>query len=241
MLPRVILHIGVSVDGRIDWGQGDMGLYYELAARWNAEAMLSGSNTMRTAYAGQETPPEADAEASGPKELHPLHVPFLVVVDSRGQIRNWRVIQREPYWRDVVVLCSRATPPAYLDDLRECHLDYIVAGDERVDFRTALEELNARYGITKVRVDSGGILSGVLLRAGLVDEVSVLVGPCLVGGASPRSMFVAPDLASPDGVIPLKLIAVERMRGDIIWLRYKVVIREQGSGIREYTLPVTDH
>jgi len=241
MLPRVILHSGVSVDGRIDWGQGDMGLYYELAARWNAEAMLSGSNTMLAAYAGQETPPEADAEASGPKELHPLHVPFLVVVDSRGQIRNWRVIQREPYWRDVVVLCSRATPPAYLDDLRECHLDYIVAGDERVDFRTALEELNARYGITKVRVDSGGILSGVLLRAGLVDEVSVLVGPCLVGGASPRSMFVAPDLASPDGVIPLKLIAVERMRGDIIWLRYKVVIREQGSGIREYTLPVTDH
>ena len=241
MLPRVILHSGVSVDGRIDWGQDDMGLYYELAARSNAEAMLSGSNTMLAAYAGQETPPEADVEASGPKELHPLHVPFLVVVDSRGQIRNWRVIQREPYWRDVVVLCSRATPPAYLDDLRECHLDYIVAGDERVDFRTALEELNARYGITKVRVDSGGILSGVLLRAGLVDEVSVLVGPCLVGGASPRSMFVAPDLASPDGVIPLKLIAVERMRGDIIWLRYKVVIREQGSGIREYTLPVTDH
>ena len=223
MLPRVILHSGVSLDGRIDWGQDDMGLYYELAARWNAEAMLSGSNTMLAAYAGQETPPEADAEASGPKELHPLHVPFLVVVDSRGQIRNWRVIQREPYWREVVVLCSRTTPPAYLDDLRQCHLGTIVAGEERVDLRAALEELNARYGITKVRVDSGGILSGVLLRAGLVDEVSVLVGPCLVGGTSPRSMFVAPDLASPEGVIPLKLIAVEQLRGDFVWLRYEVV------------------
>jgi len=226
MLPRVILHIGVSVDGRIDWGQDDVGLYYELAARSNAEAMLSGSNTMLAAYAGQETPPEEDL-GTGPKELHPLHVPFLVVVDSRGQIRNWRTIQREPYWRDVVVLCSRATPPAYLDHLRECHLDTIVAGEERVDLRAALEELNARYGITKVRVDSGGILSGVLLRAGLVDEVSVLVGPYLVGGTSPRSMFVAPDLASPDGVIPLRLIAVEQMRGDIVWLRYEVVIREQ--------------
>jgi 2,5-diamino-6-(ribosylamino)-4(3H)-pyrimidinone 5'-phosphate reductase len=229
MLPRVILHIGVSLDGRIDWGTGgdDAGLYYELAARWNAEAMLSGSNTMLAAYSGQETPPEADLDPSGPKELHPLHVPFLVVVDSRGQIRNWRVIQREPFWRDVIVLCSRATPQAYLDDLKKCHLDYIVAGDERVDFRTALEELSARYGITKIRIDSGGILSGVLLRAGLVNEVSVLVGPYLVGGTSPRSMFVAPDLASPDGVIPLRLIAVEQMRGDIIWLRYEVVIREQ--------------
>jgi len=41
-----------------------------------------------------------------------------------------------------------------------------------------------------------GRLNGVLFRAGLVDEVSVLVNPCLVGGTSPRSIFRArSDLA----------------------------------------------
>jgi 2,5-diamino-6-(ribosylamino)-4(3H)-pyrimidinone 5'-phosphate reductase len=56
-------------------------------------------------------------------------------------------------------------------------IDYIVAGDDHVDLRLTLEELNARYGVRIVRVDSGGTLNGVLLRAGLVDEVSALINP----------------------------------------------------------------
>ena len=34
-----------------------------------------------------------------------------------------------------------------------------------------------------MRVDSGGALNGALLRAGLVDEISLLVHPVLVGDA----------------------------------------------------------
>jgi 2,5-diamino-6-(ribosylamino)-4(3H)-pyrimidinone 5'-phosphate reductase len=74
-----------------------------------------------------------------------------------------------------------------------------------------------------VRVDSGGTLNGVLLRAGLVDEVSLLVNASLVGGTTPRSIFQAPDLISSQGVIPLKLTHVEQMEGDVVWLRYDVI------------------
>lgn len=223
MMPRVILHNGVTVDGRMDWfmGGGDMGLYYELAARWNADAMLSGSHTMLTAYS-QDAPEEEEGNPEA-KELHPLHVPLLVIVDSRGQVRNWRQIQREPYWRKAISLCSHSTPPGHLAYLQKRQVEYIVAGEDRVDLRAALEELNLRYGVRIVRVDSGGALNGALLRAGLVDEVSVLVTPCLTGGTTPRSIFVAPDLISPEGVIPLKLIHLERLRGDVVWLRYEVV------------------
>ena len=224
MLPRVILHIGVSLDGRIDWSCGDIGLYYELAAHWPADAMLSGSNTMLAAYRMNGGNPDED---EGPLEA-PEKVPgdqrqLLVVVDSRGRGRQWSFWRRQPYWRDVMVLCSRATPQTYLDYLRQKRVEFIVAGDGHVDLRAALEELNARYGVKAIRVDSGGILNGVLLRAGLVDEVSVIVDPCLTGGTTPRSMFVAPDLTSAEGIIPLKLAHVENVRGDTVWLRYEVV------------------
>ena len=226
MLPRVILHNGVTVDGRMDWfaGEGDMGLYYELAARWNADAMLSGSNTMLAAYAQEGVPEEVESDLED-KELHPLHVPLLVIVDSRGQVRRgaWHRIQREPYWRKAISLCSHSTPPSHLAFLQERQVEYVVAGNERVDLRVALEELNLRYGVKVVRVDSGGALNGALLRAGLVDEVSILISPCLTGGTTPRSIFVAPDLTSSDGVIPQKLIHMERLRGDVVWLRYEVV------------------
>ncbi len=90
-------------------------------------------------------------------------------------------------------------------------------------FGRRLEQLNERYGVRTVRVDSGGTLNGVLLRAGLVDEFSLLITPSLVGGTSPKSAFRAPDLTSVDGVIPLRLLQVEKLEGDHLWLRYEVV------------------
>jgi len=219
MLPRVILHNAVSLDGRMDWLAPDMGLFYGLISGWKEDATLAGSDTMLAAEA-----PDEDEGAAEPLEKDPADArPLLVVPDSRGRIRNWHVWRRQPYWRDVVALCSRSTPKSYFDYLEKRRIERIVAGDDRVDLRAALEELNARYGVKVVRVDSGGTLNGALLRAGLVDEVSVVIHPSLVGGESPRSIFRAPDLTSSEGVVGLRLAHVERLDGDIVWLRYEVV------------------
>jgi 2,5-diamino-6-(ribosylamino)-4(3H)-pyrimidinone 5'-phosphate reductase len=145
-----------------------------------------------------------------------------VVVDGRGRIHNWAQIQAQPFWRQVTVLVAGATPPAYLDELARQGVTWITAGDDRVDLRRALEALSAEYGVHTLRVDSGGALNGALLRAGLVDEVSVLLAPLLVGGQSPRSLFVAPDVASPEQTIPLRLTHVEQVGEGRVWLRYQV-------------------
>jgi 2,5-diamino-6-(ribosylamino)-4(3H)-pyrimidinone 5'-phosphate reductase len=224
MLPRVILHNEASVDGRIDWLTVDVGQYYELASHWSADAMLAGSNTILNAYSPGDERPEEDEEAFRPPKKKPDdRRPLLVIPDSRGRVRTWYLLRKEPYWRDTVALCSEFTPRTYLDYLQKRSIDYIVAGRDRVDLRAALEELNARYGVELVRVDSGGILNGILLRAGLVDEVSVLVNPSLVGGTTPRSIFRAPDLNSSNDVINLRLAHVEKVSGDVIWLRYEVI------------------
>ncbi len=223
MLPRIIVYNAVSLDARIDWFPADIGKFYELASHWKEAATLAGSDTIIKAYAGG-TATDEEAELSEPSENNPDDTrPVLVVPDSRGRLRVWHKLRREPYWRDVIALCSRATPAPYLEYLKKNHVDYLVAGDEHVDFRVALEHLNIQYGIKVVRVDSGGTLNGVLLRAGLVDEVSVLIHPSLVGGISPQSFFRAPDLTSPDSVIKLELLHLQKLDGDLIWLIYEVV------------------
>ena len=222
MLPRVILHNMVSVDGRMDWFTPDVGLYYEIASRFDEDAMLSGSNTILAMPAAEEQLEEADQISEPPEVDADAARRLLVVVDSRGRVQNWRFLRRQPYWRDVAALCCGTTPQSHLEYLEREQVAYIVTGEEHVDLRAALEELNGRYGVQVVRVDSGGILNGLLLRAGLVDEVSVLIDPSLVGGTSPRSIFTAPDLASSEGVIGLKLMHLERFEGDVVWLRYEV-------------------
>ncbi|MEE8374009.1 MAG: RibD family protein [Dehalococcoidia bacterium] len=223
MLPRVVLHNEVSLDGRFDWVTPDLGQFYELASRWKEDATLAGSETLLSAYPEEQLSAD-DMEGAQPPEKNPDDTrPLLVVPDSRGRLRSWHLLRKEPYWRDVVALCSRSTPEAYLDYLSERHVEYVVAGDDHVDLRAALEELNARYGVLTVRVDGGGSLNGALLRAGLVDEVSLLIDPCLVGGTTPRSVFQAADLNSSDSVIQLRLVHFEKVKGDVVWLRYEVV------------------
>ena len=117
--PKVIIFDGLSLDGRLDGGggdtQADMNLYYTLAARWNADVMLSGSETMVTAFAGQEEVPPSKAS----KELHPLAVPMLAIVDSRGRIHCWNHIKQQVFWKDAIALVSRATPKSYLEELEQ--------------------------------------------------------------------------------------------------------------------------
>jgi 2,5-diamino-6-(ribosylamino)-4(3H)-pyrimidinone 5'-phosphate reductase len=221
LLPRVILHNAISVDGRIDWFSADIELFYELVSGWKEDATLAGSETLLKAYQDSTEQVEQSAEEIAPEKDESK--PLLIVPDSRGRIRNWRQLKRESYWRDAIAFVSHSTPQEYLNYLKNENVDYIMTGDEHVDFRAALEQLNEKYGVELIRVDSGGTLNGVLLREGLVDEVSVLIHPALVGGLKAQSMFRALDLTSAEGVISLKMINIQKAKGDIIWLMYEVV------------------
>jgi 2,5-diamino-6-(ribosylamino)-4(3H)-pyrimidinone 5'-phosphate reductase len=222
MLPHVILHNAVSVDGRFDWITPDLALFYGIAASFGEEATLAGSNTIVAGYPEEDL--ELDLEGYEPPQRNrDGSLPLLVVPDSRGRVKAWHLLREEQYWRDAVALVSTATPREYMEYLDRLGIDYIVAGDDHVDMRAALEELNSRYGITVVRADCGGTLNGVLLREGLVDKVSLLLSPCLVGGKELRSMFIAPELASAHGVIALRLERMEKLEGDVVWLLYEVI------------------
>ncbi|MFN2237329.1 MAG: dihydrofolate reductase family protein [Anaerolineales bacterium] len=222
MLPYISIHNEMSLDGRFDWMADDQGLYYETIDRFQVDAMLSGSYTMLEAQNNM-------GNNTFKKEYMPAAKDFsderqlLVVVDSRGRIKDWSVLRNQPYWRDVVVLCSKATPRDHLEGLRAQNVETIIAGDYHVDLYKCLVALRAEYGVSRLRVDSGGILNGVLLRSGLVNEVVIILNPCLTGGKSARTFYVADDLVSRNGIIPLELKKVEELRDGYIWLQYEVI------------------
>jgi 2,5-diamino-6-(ribosylamino)-4(3H)-pyrimidinone 5'-phosphate reductase len=227
VLPKVTIHNEISVDGRITGSSSDLHRYYLVGHRWHPDAILMGCDTVLAAFqaadAEDETQPERlvppedlDASRRGP-------LPLLAVPDSRGRIRSWPLLLQEPWWREIVALCTERTPRPYFEYLDELGIDYLVAGQERVDLRQALELLNERYEISSVLTDCGGALNGALFRAGLVTEVSVLVTPSLVGGP-PNSTLV--DCAQPlhEGEpVRLQFKQLEKFEDGAIWLRYDVL------------------
>ena len=220
---RVILHTATSLDGRITNFPADLELYYTLAARWNPDAVLLGSSTILAAPS-LEVPEEHRKmfEPEDPPEQDPR--PLMVVVDSKGKIRCWDTLRTWPYMRALVALCSTTTPSEYLEYLKEKGISTIIAGDDQVDMRAALEELHKRYGVTIVRADCGGTLNSVLLRTGLVTEISVLIHPFLAGGTPCPTMFDPGHAGISDLQVPLRQLSTEMPGNGIVWVRYAPVM-----------------
>ncbi len=227
MLPKVTIHNEISVDGRITGSSSDLHRYYLVGHRWHPDAILMGCDTVLAAFqaadADDETQPERLVPPDDLDAAHRGRLPLLAVPDSRGRIRSWPALLQEPWWREIVALCTEQTPPSYLEYLQGLGVEYLIAGQERVDLTEALELLSERYEISSILTDCGGALNGALFRAGLVTEVSVLLNPSLVGGP-PNSTLV--DCAQPllEGEpVQLQFKQLEKFEDGAIWLRYDVV------------------
>ena len=215
---HVILHIQTSIDARADGFETDMGTYYQLAETFSPDAFLSGADTMIKGRVSEDVPDWAYEVA---KNFPSCSRSIMAIVDSKGRVRNWNALKKQPFWRMPVALCSRSTPEGHLEYLNEENVDVIIAGEERVDLKEALMEMNKRYGVKTVRVDSGGTLSAALLREGLIDELSVIVTPCIVGGLSTNAMF-SPSMLKPAQPIVLRLKHVEDLKNGTVWLKYDI-------------------
>ena len=105
--------------------------------------------------------------------------------------------------------------------------DLLARGAVEAEFRSANDLFDrigggAGPGGLKAVAPIGREQIFVTVPAG-VDEVSVLIYPSLVGGIRPRSIFRAQDSTPLGGVISLKLMRLERLKGDIVWLSYDIV------------------
>jgi 2,5-diamino-6-(ribosylamino)-4(3H)-pyrimidinone 5'-phosphate reductase len=219
--PFVVVHNIMSVDGHTDGFAADVGQYYDAAAALEADCMLTGSDTILKAIETEGIEPDRSFPQEPPSVDPADERPLLVITDSKGRVNVWQALREAGYWRDVMALVSASTPAKYLEYLKKRHVQYIVAGTDRVDFAEALEALSSR-GIRRVRTDSGGTLNGVLLRQGLVDEISVLVHPAVAGACGHGPIFRITD-SSPDDCTPeLQIISSRRLRNGVVWLRYKV-------------------
>lgn len=216
MRPRVVIHNAAGPNGILSGFDIDLGLYYRLAGELACEATLVGSGTVLAA-------PEA-AWADDPHEViepDSEHGSLLVVPDSRGRVHCWGALRASGLWKRFVSLTTAATPAEHLSYLRNRGVSVIETGNDKVDLSAALSLLRERYAVESVRVDSGGTLNGILLAAGLVDEVSLIVEPQFVLSNS-GVPFVRPPVGDAM-LVPLRLTHMRRFDGGEVWLRWDVL------------------
>jgi riboflavin biosynthesis pyrimidine reductase len=113
---------------------------------------------------------------------------------------------------------------AHLAGLRRDGVSYVFAGKERLDLALALEILNRELGIERLLIEGGGISNGSFLRAGLIDEISLVICPAVDGARGVPHVFDSRD-EDADARAPIQAMTLESsevLDGGAIWLRYSL-------------------
>lgn len=155
----------------------------------------------------------------------PEHQGWFTVVDSRGHER-WAFKEDEGHWH-LLVLVAHHTPPDYLAYLRHENIPYLVAGEDGLDFRLAVEKLSSLLHVTCVMSTAGGELGGALLRAGVVDDVNIEFSSNAKGGRETPLLFDSPASEPAESPTRLKLVSVQVQAEGRVWHRYQVLREER--------------
>jgi len=225
--PRVVCHMMAAVDGRIvtdDWPLPDEAWrqYEEVHGLYEPDGWLCGRVTLERHFAaGVRSEEEVAREYVGPPRedftAPGEHDSFACALDPRGRL-VWE--SGEIDGDHVVAILSERISDSYLASLRQRGVSYLLAGGPELDLPLAVEKIGARFGVRTLMLEGGGGINGSMLRAGLIDELSLLVAPVADGRAGTATLF---DLDTA-GYQPRRLTfaGVEPRAGGVLWLRYRV-------------------
>jgi riboflavin biosynthesis pyrimidine reductase len=215
--PAVRLNMIVSVDGGTSWngvsgalgGSADKALFAVL--RSLTDVVLVASATMRAEHYGPAVLAPEVQEVR--RQRGQTAVPKIAVVSRTCQF-DWN----SPFFtaaeqRPIVFTVSTA-PDENL--IRAADVaEVIIAGEEDVDLKYAVDELGER-GAQSVLAEGGPTLNGQLARAGLLDELCVTVSPLLASGDAKRII----SGSTLDVLEPLRLRSICEEDG-YLFVRYR--------------------
>ena len=217
MLPKVIVHNSISLDGGLTNFETNMELYYQIAGSYKPNAHLIGSNTIKTGVELYEdgVPPEEEKDFEKPQRDRSL--PYWVIPDTSGKLKGLlHTCRRFEFCRDVILLLSETTPKEYIEHLRERNYTYHIVGKKHVDLERSLELLSSDYKVKRVLSDTGRILGNLLIAQGFVSKLSLLIHPVVVGKDS-YNMF-----GNINEKTRFRLIKQKLLPGGYIWLVYSM-------------------
>lgn len=224
MKPYIISHMMMSVDGRIDCDMtekiDDSSAYYDALDALGCPSQLMGRVTMQMHYAPDGRFVAADKTPAGHEACHVAVRAggYMMVLDTHGTLVY---PETEVEGLPLVVVTTEDCPKAFHERLSAQGISWMAVGKEQIDLYRAMELARERFGIERLVLVGGGHVNGAFLAAGLLDEVSVMVGPGIDGRKGMTAVF--DGIERPDAApVRLRLESVERVGDGTVWLRYKV-------------------
>ncbi len=226
--PITTLFMLISVDGKISTGCTDLmdfdrdlpkivgvgeGLqqYYDIEQTTDLFSLNSGK-VLAKIGANRPQPHMAKTEMS------------FLIIDNKPHLDQTGVDNFIRKSKRLFIITDNPSHPAF-ERRGEDNLE-IIYYDGNIEFSDLFSKLKREFGIERMTIQTGSTLNSVFLRQGLIDELSIVVAPALVGGERTPSLIGGTGLRSSRELQHIKaliLTGVTQLDESYLHLRYKVI------------------
>ncbi len=229
--PETTLFMLMSVDGKISTGDTDTldfdrdlpsvvgvreGLhqYYELEQQTDIFSLNTGRVMAKVGV---------NEKMDDPK---PVPCSFIII-DNKPHLTSAGVEYLSRKLKKLIVVTACSEHPA----LSVRKNDVVVIREENaIDFAKLFERLKRELGIDSLTIQSGGTLNASLFRLGLIDHLSIIVAPVVVGGATTPTLIDGESnhtMADLKSLVGLKLVEAKVLDDSYLHLRYDVIRHQE--------------
>ncbi len=229
-IPRTTLFMIQSVDGKISSGDTDAvdvdrdwkrivgvkeGLpqYYALEKRTDHVSFNTGRVMAKIGI---------NTRTTIPPKLPRL---FFVLVDNKPHLNQQGLRYLSGWLGHVFIVTTNKKHPAFALQKEVANITVLLY-PKQINFRHLFETLYSTYKFKRVTIQSGGTMNTKLVREGIIDRISLVIAPLLVGGATTPTIMEGEAIHQVSQLAllkPLKLVSVKKLRDSYVHLVYKVL------------------
>jgi diaminohydroxyphosphoribosylaminopyrimidine deaminase/5-amino-6-(5-phosphoribosylamino)uracil reductase len=157
-----------------------------------------------------------------PEGVENPHQPLRVVVDSRGRIDPGRNVLAGA--SKTLIATTDASAEGWRQSIAATGAEVVVyAADAEghVDLTALLRDLGRR-GVLSLLVEGGGVIIGSFFDQRLVDKVTLVIAPLIVGAADAPSAVAGHGARFMREAVRLREMTVDRLGEDILVTGYPV-------------------
>ncbi|MBS3168655.1 dihydrofolate reductase family protein [Candidatus Woesearchaeota archaeon] len=224
--PTTTLFMISSLDGKISTGFNDQrdidkdfpkikglkeGLkqYYELEQKTDLHSLNTGRVMAKIGVNSRKETPNK------------ITVSFIII-DNKPHLNKQGVEYLTKWLKKLYIITTNKNHPAFNNKSKNLEIIYY----KEIDFKDLFDKLKQKYNINRLTIQSGGILNSILLRKGLIDYISLVIAPCLIGGSDTPSLIGGKSLISEEDlkhIKTLKLQSCKNLKNSYLHLKYKVL------------------
>lgn len=155
--------------------------------------------------------------------IEKLPVSFLVIDNKPHLTLIWLenlLLKSEK----VFIITSNKSHPAF-EIQNENNLE-IIYYEDKVDFKDLFYKLKIDFNIDSLTIQTWGELNSIFLRNNLIDKVSIVVAPALIGGKNTSSLVDWESFHTLYELVNIKALKLEKvdvLENSYIHLKYDVI------------------